>query len=271
MKKLTTLLFVLMFASSMAFAQNDATVDQNGTGNDASIDQEYQTANGVTAINEAVVNQTGNQNDVALLNQYGAGNLYDVEQIGDGNLVKQFPEQGKHGPSTNGIIDINQNGSDNVVHDADQSGQSNQAYITQEGVNNFVDIEGQRSNGAAGNSIDILQTDDGGHAVGTGTGTGAYQDGVGNTMDIDQNGWGQSAGTQSVQSGGVPSQEGGQGLVQLGDGNELIIDQDGTSNVVRSVLQDGSSNMADIMQSSSGNTAAVSQVGTSNSATITQN
>ncbi|PAU95294.1 hypothetical protein CK503_03615 [Aliifodinibius salipaludis] len=271
MKKLTTLVFVLVFASSMAFAQNDATVDQNGSGNSASIDQEYQAANGVSAMNEAVVNQAGDQNDVALLDQYGAGNLYDVEQIGDGNLVKQHAEQGKHGPSTNGLIDVDQIGNNNTVHDVDQSGQSNQAYITQEGVGNFVDIEGQRSTGAAGNIIDILQTDDGDHAVGTGTGTGAYQDGVNNTMDIVQNGWGQSAGTQSVQSGGVPGQEGGQGLVQLGDGNELMIDQSGSSNIVRSVLQDGSSNMADIMQSSSGNTAAVSQVGSSNSATITQN
>lgn len=271
MKKLTTLLFVLVFASSMAYAQNDATVDQDGNDNNASIEQEYQAANGVTANNEAIVAQTGDQNDVALLNQNGAGNEYNVNQEGDNNLVNQWPEQGKNGPSTNGLIDIDQIGNSNEVHDADQTGENNRAIVSQNGVGNFVDIEGQRSAGTAGNLIDILQEGDGDHAVGTGTGTGAYQDGVGNSMDIDQSGWGQAAGTESVQSDGVPGQEGGQGLVQLGQDNELIIDQNGSANTVRSVLQDGTSNMADIQQNGSNNSAAVSQIGAGNSATVTQN
>ncbi len=121
--------------------------------------------------------------------------------------------------------------------------------------------------------IDIYQdANDGGNSVGTnGTATGAYQSGEGNSMDIDQLGGNNMAGTETVQSDGMPSQEGGQGLVQLGDDNSMTLYQNGWGNEVSSVLQDGDLNKASVTQNSSNNVAVVSQIGSNNSAVITQN
>ncbi len=273
MKKLTTLLFVLVFASSMAFAQNDATVDQNGSNNDATVDQTHTSG----AINEAMVDQVGDQNAVEGLNQYGAGNWYGVTQDGNNNLVKSHPEQGGQGgyASYDGHIEITQNNDGNRVWDADQAGSSNSAYITQDG-NDDANIEAQVSIEGSGNTIDINQMS-GSNAVGvfSDNGPGAYQEGSGNYMDIDQSG-SAAAGTESKMLSGADdtffrgSVEGGQGLIQYGSGNEMIIDQAGSS-TVEFVVQDGSTNMADIMQTGNGHTADVWQTGSTNTATITQN
>jgi hypothetical protein len=278
MKKIITL-FVFMLAGSVVFAQNSSTVTQAGDGNDATIDQQHV---GFGAQNVAVVEQiAGNDegNTVLSLNQYGADNLYDIYQFGNGNLVRQHPEQGKHGPSIDGEIDIDQMGDDNTVHDADQSGYGNTVNITQDGSNNFVDVEGQDSRATggeyAGNTVNVTQNGHG-NKVGTGTGTGIYQTNGGNVININQEA-GSRAGTQSVQtSTGLPAQEGGQGLVQIsGYDNTMNIDQYGSGSKVKFVLQDGSMNTVNISQglSSMGgmHTAEVTQVGVGNTANITQN
>ena len=278
MKKIITL-FVFMLAGSVVFAQNSSTVTQAGDGNDATIDQQHV---GFGAQNVAVVEQiAGNDegNTVLSLNQYGVDNLYDIYQFGNGNLVRQHPEQGKHGPSIDGEIDIDQMGDDNTVHDADQSGYGNTVNITQDGSNNFVDVEGQDSRATggeyAGNTVNVTQNGHG-NKVGTGTGTGIYQTNGGNVININQEA-GSRAGTQSVQtSTGLPTQEGGQGLVQIsGYDNTMNIDQYGSGSEVKFVLQDGSMNTVNISQglSSMGgmHTAEVTQVGVGNTANITQN
>lgn len=278
MKRLITLIFIFTLVSSMAFAQNEATVEQIGTSggqNQATIDQLYEEAFGVSGVNVADVFQTGDHNLVEELIQWGSGNEYTVYQDGSYNTVKRFPEQGKVEKSANGLIDIDQFGVENTVWDADQSGENNTNIIYQEGIGNFADVEGQRSGGPAGNDINIYQDGDY-HKVGTGTGTGAYQEGVGNDMDIDQTGEYNAAGTESVQGissewSGVPNQEGGQGLVQLGSDNEMTILQTGDNNTVKFVLQDGIQNMTDIMQNNSGNFTDVTQKGFGNETTVTQN
>lgn len=279
MKKLVTFLFVFAFISSMAFAQNSSTVTQSGDGNEASVNQQHV---GVGAQNIAVVEQIAGEdegNTVLSLNQYGADNLYDIYQDGNGNVVRQHPEQGKHGPSINGEIDIDQMGDDNTVHDADQTGYGNTVNITQDGNNNFVDVEGQDSRVPGeletGNTVNVTQYGDG-NMVGTGTGTGIYQTNGGNVINITQD-EGSRAGTQSVQtSTGLPIQEGGQGLVQIsGYDNTMNINQYGSGSKVKYVLQDGSLNTVNINQglSSMGgmHTAEVTQVGVDNTANITQN
>lgn len=275
MKKLITLTFVLLFTAGIVFGQNNATVNQSGLSNYVNIEQVYQGGSSVSA-NEAIVEQIGDNNIIENLRQRGAGNTYDVYQQGDGNLVTQFPRQGDTGPSFNALIDIDQIGNDNVVHDADQSGYGNQITITQNGNGNFADVEAQISpagNQIVGNTVVITQTGDG-NAVGTGTGTGIYQNGTNNMMTIVQEN-GSRAGTMSIQNMfGIPAQEGGQGLVQLGANNTLTINQMGLGSEVRFVLQDGTGNTATINQglnSGGMNTADVTQIGNNNTATITQN
>ena len=279
MKKLITLLGVFIFAGSMAFAQNSSTVTQSGDDNSATVDQQYV---GYGAQNVATVEQIAGEekgNTVSSLNQFGADNLYDIYQEGNGNLVRQHPEQGKQGPSINGKIDIDQIGDDNTVHDADQTGYGNTVNITQDGSNNFVDVEGQDSRATegeySGNTVNVTQNGSG-NMVGTGTGTGIYQTNGGNVININQDA-GSRAGTQSVQtSTGLPAQEGGQGLVQIsGYDNKMNINQYGSGSKVKFVLQDGSMNTVNINQglSSMGgmHTAEVTQVGVDNTANITQN
>lgn len=275
MKKLITLTFVLLFTAGIVFGQNNATVNQSGLSNNVNIEQVYQDGSSVLA-NEAIVEQVGDNNNVENLRQRGAGNTYNVYQQGRGNLVTQFPRQGDAGPSYNALIDIDQIGSNNIVHDADQTGYGNQITIMQNGNGNFADVEAQISpagNQTIGNSIAITQTGDG-NAVGTGTGTGIYQNGTNNVMTIVQEN-GSHAGTMSVQNlFGVPGQEGGQGLVQLGANNTLSINQLGMGSEVRFVLQDGIGNTATITQglnNGGANTASITQIGNNNTATITQN
>ncbi|SHF32917.1 Curlin associated repeat-containing protein [Fodinibius roseus] len=273
MKKLTTLLFVLVFASSMAYAQNDATVDQDGNDNNATVNQTYTSG----AMNEASINQIGNDNTVERLNQLGGGNWFGVTQDGDDNLVKSHAEQGSNAAeSQGGSITISQTNDGNGVWDADQAGSENNATIYQDG-DDVANIEAQVSpSGGSGNTILIDQMD-GANSVGafSSNGPGAYQEGEGNSMDITQNG-GAAAGTESKMITGVNSNffrgniEGGQGLIQFGNDNEMRIDQDGAS-TVEFIVQDGNLNVADVMQTGNGHTASVSQVGSNNGASIIQN
>lgn len=275
MKKLITLIFICVFASTMAFAQNSSTVTQSGDNNDATVDQTYNS--GLSSdINEASVNQIGDDNTVERLNQLGAGNLFTVTQDGDNNLVKSHPKQGGQGgiASFDGTIDIQQNNDGNRVWDADQAGYGNEAYITQDG-NDDANIDAQVSIEGSGNTITIDQMS-GSNAVGvfSHNGPGAYQEGSGNTMDITQSG-GAEAGTESKMVGATEdffrgSIEGGQGLVQFGLDNEMYIDQDGAS-TVEFIVQDGDLNEANVMQTGNNHTADVWQSGDSNTANITQN
>ena len=265
MKKLTTLTFALLFTAGIAFAQNNSSTVQFGSGNDANIDQTHTYG----WDNNAFVYQEGKDNAVEDLVQLGGGNNYNVFQVGNKNVVTAFPKQGDESPSYHGFINIIQAGNKNVVHDADQSGWGNRVIVNQLGDDNFVDVEAQITSGIFGNSVAITQIGDD-NALGTGSSTGAFQKGSFNHMDITQKD-GASAGTETVSLFGYPSHEGGQGLVQIGIKNALTIDQDGSGNEVRFTMQAGAFNHAVIEQGSGTNSADVWQLGVGNSANVTQN
>ena len=87
MKKVTTLLFVLVFASSMAFAQdNSATTSQTGDDNQVTIDQNnYSNSGG----HVADVSQDGDENNADVMsNGYFTPNMVNIDQIGDKNETK---------------------------------------------------------------------------------------------------------------------------------------------------------------------------------------
>ncbi len=288
MKKLTTLLFVLVFASSMAFAQNNSSdLDQEGTGNSADIDQIYD-AGQSSGTNHAMVYQDGQSNEVRGLNQKGAGNYYGITQIGEGNIVQSHPEQGGQGGvnSYDGFIQISQfalEGADgNKVWDADQAGEGNFLTITQNG-GDIANVEAQVSKGSGEsvNQIYITQTF-GDNKVGeySDNGPGAYQEGSDNVMTITQSG-GASAGTESKMVSGADdtffrgNAEGGQALVQLGEMNLLNINQNGASKVEYAIQTDNSNynvtgwNTATISQTGDDHMVDLEQHG-ANKATVTQ-
>ncbi len=276
MKTLLTLTTALLFTTGAAFAQsNDATVDQVGNQNEVTITQVYQ-AGGSGDDNEAFATQTGDNNAATGLNQRGAGNWYEIVQTGDNNLVDRYPNQGStQGGSYDGYISIKQLNDDNKVWDADQAGSENSLTVTQRG-GDIVNVEAQISpEGGVGNTI-VIDQFGGGNAVGefSSNGSGAYQEGEENSMDITQEG-GAKAGIASVYVSGATEKffrstvEGGQGLIQLGDDNMLNIDQDGAS-TVGFVIQKGDMNEASVYQTGDYHTATVSQAGNSNEAAITQ-
>jgi len=277
MKTLATLTTALLFTAGSAFAQsNDATIDQVGNDNEVKVEQIYQ-AGASSGMNEVFATQTGDNNKILGTNQRGAGNEFRTTQTGDNNIIDRYPSQGSSaGNSYDGYISITQSGDDNKVWDADQAGSNNSLTITQSG-GDIANVEAQVSpEGGSGNTI-IIDQYTGENAVGefSPNGSGAYQEGEANTMTITQSG-GAKAGIISVMVSGATESffrgtvEGGQGLIQFGDDNTMMIDQDGAS-TVKSIVQDGDMNHADVTQIGDFHTTSVSQVGDSNVSNITQN
>src|SRR5699024_12610286 len=120
------------------------------------------------------------------LAQVGAGNDYQVTQLGTKTRIESHPQQGTNGnPSYDGYISIMQDGAMNKIWDADQAGSNNWLEVKQVGQNNTANIEAQvSSNGGAGNSIAIRQ-DGISNAVGANSsnGPGAYQEGDNNRSE----------------------------------------------------------------------------------------
>jgi hypothetical protein len=302
MKRFITLTFSLLFSAGIVFGQNSTSTNQSGTDNVIHINQSpgknkaaaFQ--NGVFNVinidqmyknkgplyqNAADVSQNGDYNKVKRLHQDGSDNEFDVTQNGDHNIIKQYPDQGDtHGASWEGSIQITQTGNKNKVWDADQSGWENILTVTSNGDKNVINVEAQVNPIllTQPNVINITQNGNDNAVGGYGkTKPGAYQEGRGNIMNIAQSG-GASAGTQKYLPSGGPndynnyffrSKDGGQGLIQLGLGNSLFINQNGPS-VIQTVYQNGKGNHAEITQTGAGNTAASYQVGLGNRAIITQ-
>jgi len=165
MEKLTVILITMLFTASMVFAQsNNATVDQNGNGNDAEVEQtgtlnnadinqgfEGQGQNGA----DATISQSGVNND-AIINQRAwnnRGNEHSIEQIGTTNSAKVDAYNGdnvgtilqngddndalmQHGAAKEGDGNIEQNGDENSALLRQYSGFGNSASIIQ-GVSNY--------------------------------------------------------------------------------------------------------------------------------------
>jgi hypothetical protein len=296
MKKLIMLTFALLFSAGMAFGQNNSETYQSGNRNNVTVDQTYQTDGTVTDANDANTYQNGNDNSIVRLHQVGAANSFDVTQNGNSNKVSVHPDQGGANgglPSYNGSITINQTGNHNKIWDADQAGYNNVMTINQGGEmggnNNIVNVEAQvnKNPESASNVITISQFGNNNAVGGYGdTKSGAYQEGSGNSMDITQSN-GATAGQGTFDPANIPDQidgpydysewafradiEGGQGLIQLGEGNEMTINQVG-ENYIPVIYQNGNNNESEVTQNNGGtsNIAASFQVNADNHSTITQ-
>src|SRR6056297_1644829 len=149
MKKLTTLLVMLLFTAGMAIGQNTANTSQSGNGNDSTIDQ-------VGAQNLGETEQDGNGNDASLV-QLESSNDGGIHQIGNDNNSEMLQDGiNNEGFSLQGFdnlfnanrneSNLEQNGNNNlgIVYqfygvenesEVNQSGNQNTAYVIQ-GWNN---------------------------------------------------------------------------------------------------------------------------------------
>ena len=292
----TTFALALVVTAGMAFGQNEATVEQEGGGNSASISQEFTPGNSGN-MNTVDAFQDGDGNQIVNFSQFGDGNTATIDQIGNNNDVGDNPKQGNKDASfarsQGGDIDIDQYGNQNDVWDIDQGNTGNEANIYQGGPEagettvsgNFVDVDLQLDtptgeNDFQGNTVTITQRSDNNY-VGTGNPSvrGVYQEGEGNTLTITQEGdagskvgtalSGMYNGRNAIAQDGfgndatVSQRAGGnhtvEYLIQDGTFNEAMIDQYGGSGNTAGVVQLNSSNMADIDQIGSNNTAHVTQ------------
>ena len=256
MKKLTTLLFVLVFASSMAFAQNNSsTVGQNGNNNNAEIDQ-------AGSLNSASVEQEADRGS-AIISQDGAENEAWITQTGGGDAVSEITQEGfsnwasssiadnasssqyQEGDNNRALIgagfkqkaDISQiqDGNNNIAEITVNGPGTRFATVTQEqvGDNNLSVISGFRGD-PGGENIIWQHGDD--HIVNL-----QYNGGQKNGFDIGQ--YGSSNEVQST----IP-----------GDGNFLNIDQGGHGNML-TTDQVSNSNYLGVNQYGDGNTASITQ------------
>ena len=274
-RTLTALGMTLALVAAPAWAQtNSSSVSQTGNGNSAVVEQEYIT--GGSGMNEALITQintggaTADGNTVFKLAQAGSGNLFDVYQEGTNNIVRSYPAQGTSSrPSYDGMIDIDQFGDGNEVWDADQSEASNALTIVQEGDGNFVDFEAQVSTGAMGNMATITQLGSGNTVGQAGSGLGAYQEGDGNTMMITQNGDNNEAGTMvSPHLDGAKFDPEFKFGGPFPEGGQSIV-QFGMDNTM-TITQSGGDVVGYALQDGIGNTMTILQDGGDNYAGVSQ-
>lgn len=240
MKKLTTLLVMMLFTAGIAIGQNTATVEQSDDGNEAFIDQlgDQHTAN---------VEQTS---DVGLSD--GEGHFADIDQLGLGGLgsgvnntatVKQdFRVTGSH------TTTIEQWGDDNVAHVEQVDAGNNVADILQDGLSNDASVYQQYWN-----KFEATQDGDDNKIEGV---TGSVYGFAGRAFQI-ADGWSslryemdftQNGNDNTIQAG----QERGYGIstiLQTGDWNTALSYQNG-----------GSGDMIDITQTGNQNDAVVNQI-----------
>jgi len=279
-----TVTLLLIFATGTAYGQNNVSLTQSGTNNTAQADQGFA---GTQGPNTLTITQDGTGNTIENFGQYGSGNATTITQVGEQNVVKRWAEQGPKrygtpiGNSFNGDLTIDQDGSRNVVHDADQLGWDNVADIEQNGKENWADLEMQYSRGEdEANAATIAQVGTN-NAIGDKSGDrGGHQQG-GSTLTLAQEGNGNRAGTTTLAEAGISDfgprpligsgeQYGGrQSIVQAGAAR-LTLTQQGENNVVDHVLQNGDGNQGMIDQTGGENWASLVQRGPNNSAEITQ-
>jgi len=239
MKKLTTLLVMMLFTAGMAFAQNNATVEQTDDGNEAFIDQfgDQNTAN---------IEQTS---DVGLSD--GEGHFADIDQLGLGGLgsgvdnlatVKQdFRVTGAHATT------IKQWGDDNEAHVEQVDAGNNVANISQDGLSNVASVYQQYWN-----MFEATQMGNDNRIEGV---TGSTYGFAGRAFQI-ADGWSslryemyitQDGNDNKIQAG----QERGNGIstiVQTGDWNTALSYQNGGSGDMINITQTGYQNDAVVNQ-----------------------
>jgi hypothetical protein len=222
MKKLTTLLFIFVFAGSMAFAQNNkAEIDQLSDQNKAEITQDGKKNSGY--IKQSSYAEHNDHNQV----QDGENNEATASVYAD-NIEGTQVQWGKNNVSalnqaaSNSSAETYQGGLDQTarVHQAGGSGNSATVYQALAGNGEAETLEGEFFLFGEDNSVGIKQ--DGSHNEVT-----TAQFGVGNSAGFDW--WGNT------------------GIHQKGSGNDAMLGQFGYGNSA-SITQQGNHNQTTIMQ-----------------------
>lgn len=234
-------------AASAAMAANNATIYQNGFGNDSSIEQ------------------YANTNATATVNTYGSFN--------DNVVVQQDTS------STTATINTNWgNNNDNYIHQKDVTGSSADVYQAASFSTVVIEQGGTTSNVGGGCNWHGCWpgspvTVDGNNLVAvvnqlSGWGHDAYigQTGQNVTGTINQSGFNNQANIVQRGTGGDPDSA---IITQSGASNKASVDQYGKA-LNASVLQQGNFNVATVTQRNSGQNASVTQVGHYNKANVVQ-
>ena len=238
MKKLFSIIALLLFVAGMGFAQNNhALVDQNGNTNEAKIDQ-------IGSAHEAFIYQTGNDNE-AEIKQTHDRNWAEVRQHNDDNKV--FIDQVW--------------GSDNIAQ-IKQMGSQEHTYFRQQGNDNIFRLRQQEGHNKVGLDADnpFIQLGDHNKFAGVTNGDGLAFDQDGYAMQFN----GAVLDPSSHQTGDYNQI----GLYQDGLSTGTI-KQDGHNNTAL-LWQVGEGNTATIIQNNNWNSASVTQVGDGNTAIVTQ-
>ena len=257
MKKLTTLLFVLVFASSMAFAQN----------NNASIDQ-------TNDLNDATVTQTGMQNQTNIVQSteasiIGGPDSYteaNVEQTGDQNAV-DLDQDAFYGFSD---VTINQEGDENYAGLLTQNG-GGHANINMDGNGNWLSGLNGLSQAVQKNNnnnfyLDVMGDDNGVQMNQEGAHADVILEGSGNFVKLRQ----KNSGYTTVHTALI-NVNGGENNINV-DQSALDENVGGTNNYTDiNLLNNSSMNSVTVGQYGSHHIADVTVDGSSNTATITQN
>jgi len=170
MKKLTTLLVMMLFTAGMAFAQsNIATIDQVGDDHEAMIDQigfsntAYvdQTDGGGSSNGDATadIDQQGDENSVNLLQRafFGFPDESDaiITQIGDRNRVEGASATSAfYQNQPGGVVEVRMEGDDNRLYSLRGEAQKNknEFFLDILGSDNTVGMEQENGSG----DVDII-------------------------------------------------------------------------------------------------------------------
>ncbi|MDR9365927.1 MAG: hypothetical protein RI575_11350 [Balneolaceae bacterium] len=272
MKKLTTLLLVLVFAGTTAFAQNTADVDQVGIDHEATVDQ--------VGSNDATINQNGGNTNLGFIDQEGDDNTATIlqpningqysgnapekakayqYQRGNGNeaAIRQaasfsdFAQQDQWG--TDLVANVKQGNNTDAESWQKQRGTGHNADTRQSSSDNAISRQEQHGNVGDGNVADTDQINS------DGASSDIYQDGDNYAKALQRS----ARGTTSID------------IDQFGQGNSAIVNQgkayvDSGNDLTAIIYQDGMDNMATINQSFNGHTADINQSGSLNDATVSQ-
>ncbi len=305
-----TFALALVFSAGMAFGQsnNEATVDQNASGGEATVTQTgkdnlvtgqgAKASSGIVQDNKskAVVNQVGDDNQVSGL--YQGGNSANFNELSSGfNNVAEIDQRGDNNFFGNAKNSLTLQGSRSIGPaelDLDQIGDRHSTELNQRGRTD-ADIE-QRNDGSgipvgSGNTATVKQADFSGN--GTGTNLELLQAGLRNTSEIVQNGTDNDADIFVTGNGNEVdaeqrnegsdlylNMEDAAGTVGFDNGNTVDVDQtgggglidggiDGSFNTV-TVTQSGFSNTVDGSVSGTGQADGLFVDGDNNTVTVTQ-
>ena len=235
MKKLLVLTFMLTFATSMAFGQNTANVNQQGSDHLANIDQSANTGQ----------QMIGNTVDLDQQETIGSSEAWIDQTSGDNNV--QLSQTGSN------YADIDQNNGNVLRGYNDQTANQQQGFVAT--VNNGGENNFQNELKAEQNATHSL--------------VGVDQLGFNNDADITQGG-GQGFTAKLNQEGALNDAD----LDQTGGNATLDVEQYGTENTVNAsqgIDFTSGSNTGLIDQHGQNNTATLNQAGTGNRAVIDQN